>query len=517
MGGVALTRLLFRSHYLYDVDSVNFALAIERFDPTVHQPHPPGYFLYVCLGRLVNMVFHDPNAALVAISIAASCGAAAMIYVLTDEWFGSQAARFSGVLFLASPLAWFHGTVALTYIVEAFFSALIGYLCWRVYQGATGWILPVAVALGLAAGVRPSTLLFLGPLFLVSLRRAPFGKAVAGIAALVIAMLAWFVPMIYASGGSSQYFSALSFLWSTSPGRQNSLSSILLLSIARFFTIAGVFVLSFGSAIALFARALWTEEPRKPSQERFTWIWIAPALLFFTFVFLRFINSGYLLVVFPPVCSWVAWWASNWYLRLPFSIPVRAALIVAAAAINVAIFLQAPVYCSYRGVRTFEAELETIKGSLPQVASPEQTLIIGFDSHFLGFRHAGYYFPEYTVAEYPEVRFPDHNKVFTMHHRDTKLVERIATKSFANFVLFPLPRTGAEYGQRLDEMHEKLGGRQQTVTVAGYPFVTGPIEDLPLLFPAACANFAGSCIRCVTLRPVLCTSVDSASGRGHYN
>ena len=39
------------------------------------------------------------------------------------------------VIFLFSPLSWFHGTVALTYIVEAFFSALVGYLCWRVYSG----------------------------------------------------------------------------------------------------------------------------------------------------------------------------------------------------------------------------------------------------------------------------------------------------------------------------------------------------------------------------------------------
>jgi len=43
----ALTRFAFRSHYLYDIDSVNFALALKRFDPSVHQPHPPGYFRFV--------------------------------------------------------------------------------------------------------------------------------------------------------------------------------------------------------------------------------------------------------------------------------------------------------------------------------------------------------------------------------------------------------------------------------------------------------------------------------------
>jgi hypothetical protein len=485
IGAVALTRYLFRSHYLYDLDSVNFALAIGRFDPAVHQPHPPGYFLYVCLGRLVNALFHDPNAALVAISIAASCGAAAMIYLLADEWFGTQAARFAGALFLVSPLAWFHGIVALTYIVEAFFSALIGYMCWRVYQGSARWILPSALVLGLAAGVRPSSLLFLGPLFLFSLRRAPLGKALAGIGTLLATLLAWFVPMIYSSGGPGAYFSALFFLWRTSPGGQNALSSLLLLSVARFGTIAAIFVLCFGSATALFARALWSRGTSKPQQQAFTWMWIAPALLFFTFVFLRFINSGYLLVVFPPVCAWVACWASDWYSRLPFSTPAKSVLIVLAAAINVAIFLEAPVYCSYREVRSFEAELESVQRALPQVAAAGQTLIIGFDSHFLGFRHAGYYFPSYTIAEYPEVRFPMGERVYTMQHRDTRLVQQIATKSFANFVLFPLPRVGDEYRQHFNRMRAMFPEHLQTITVEGFEFITAPIEDLPVLYPVA--------------------------------
>src|SRR2546422_275845 len=68
---IVLSRFLFRSRYLYDVDSVNFALALDHFDPAVHQPHPPGYFLYVCLGRLVRSIIPDANDALVAISVLA--------------------------------------------------------------------------------------------------------------------------------------------------------------------------------------------------------------------------------------------------------------------------------------------------------------------------------------------------------------------------------------------------------------------------------------------------------------
>jgi 4-amino-4-deoxy-L-arabinose transferase-like glycosyltransferase len=186
IGAVAITRWIFRSHFLYDLDSVNFALAMDRFDPRVHQPHPPGYFLYIVLGRLLNTVFHDANLALVVLSILASCGAVIVIYQMAKLWFGPTAALFAASLFLFSPLAWFHGTVALTYIVEAFFSGLSGYLCWRIYSGSQGFILPAAVVLGISAGMRPSSLLFLSPLFLFSLLKAPLKARWVGLAVLVL-------------------------------------------------------------------------------------------------------------------------------------------------------------------------------------------------------------------------------------------------------------------------------------------------------------------------------------------
>ena len=194
VAATALTRIAFRSRFLYDIDSVNFALAIKRFDPAVHQPHPPGYFLYVCLGMLSNAIFHDANTALVVISILASCGTVAMIYLLASDWFGRGAAGFAGLIFICSPLAWFHGTVALTYIVEALFSALIGYFCWRIYSGENRFVLPGAIALGLAAGFRQSSLLILAPLFLFSIRHAPRRLALWGMGTLGLVLLAWLSP-----------------------------------------------------------------------------------------------------------------------------------------------------------------------------------------------------------------------------------------------------------------------------------------------------------------------------------
>jgi hypothetical protein len=482
IAAVGLTRIFFRSHILYDLDSVNFALGMARFDPAAHQPHPPGYFLYVCLARLVTLFLPEPNTALVAISIAASCGAAWMIYLLTREWFDARAARMSLVLFLFSPLCWFHGIVALTYIVEAFFSGLIGYLCWRVYAGKTGFAIPAAIAFGLAAGFRPSTALFLGPLWLFSLCRVRGARRWLAVLTAGAVMLLWFVPMVEAAGGVRQYWGALGHLWSTVPGRRTVFASPWL-AVARIVTICWIFVLCFGSASALVFRPSPDGPFRPADRARFLGFWIVPGLLFFAFIFLSYTNSGYLLVLSPPVFAILAarlyGFATSrrnrWWPRMA---------IAAGIAANCALFGFAPLYCSYPSVRDFERTLTAITQDFRAHLNPKTTLIVGFDSHFLGYRHAGYYLPEFATVQYPEVGYSDGKRVFMMHGRDTQVVRTFSGDGFERFVFFPLPE-GGEYAAYVNEVRAKLPKDSiATMTVGRWKVLTGQAWVLPLLFPS---------------------------------
>ncbi len=488
----ALTRFVFRSRYLYDIDSVNFALALKRFDPSVHQPHPPGYFLYVCLGRLASLLLPDANAALVAIGIVFSCGAVAMIYVLTDRWFGPRAAAFAGLVFVFSPLAWFHGTMALTYIVEAFFSALTGYLCWRIYGGAARFILPAAMVVGLAAGFRQSSLLLLGPLLLFSFRHAKRGQAAGGIGALALTLLAWFLPMIRICGAAA-YFSALRSLWFTVPSQGMAFNSSVWNSLARAGVIAGGYVLCFGCAalLPLRGRRASSTDPRMAV---FTAIWIAPGLLFFTFVYLKFVNSGYLLALAPPVCAWMGLWAASWYADLRLCRALGILALGGCAAANTLIFLGAPVYCSFRAVRRFERELENVVAALPRIVSPREALIVGFDSHFLGYRHAGYYLPGYSTVQFPEVQLASGTRVFAMQYRDTRLESALPAASISDFVIFPLPLGDREYSDYMALVRTRFPpGDLRTVVSGGHEFVIGPVADLRFLFPVAAPTTSPLC------------------------
>jgi hypothetical protein len=484
VGAVAISRLAFRSRDLYDLDSVNFALGMERFDTRVHQPHPPGYFLYVCIGRLVNFLVHDANLALVLVSVAAGMATVAMIYLLALDWFGPRAAQFAGMLFLFSPLAWFHGTVALTYSVEAAFSALLGYLCWRTYKGNAAFVVPAAIALGVSAGIRPSSLVFLGPLFLFSLGAVPIRKGLLGLGVLALACVAWFLPMIYISGGFANYYGALASLWRMVPSKNTVFNSPPVNSLARAFSIAFIYFLCFGPASLAPLLAPRQPDPSQKARTIFTAVWVVPALCFFTFIFLKFVNSGYLLLVAVPGCLWIAHWIADWYDRARWPRAVRLALLTACAAVNVAIFLAFPAYCSFRSVRHFEAELDQVQTALPQVGAPSDLLVVSFDNHFLGYRHAGYYLPGYLTLEYPEAHLAEGVRIFSMQSRNTALLSALPSGAWSRFVIFPLPAGNVAYTHYIDDVVKLLPAKDlQTVLLNGHPFVTAPIRDLPLLFP----------------------------------
>ena len=504
---VLVTRYVFRSKLLYDIDSVNFALGMAHFNPAAHQPHPPGYFLYIWFGGLLQHWLRDANTALVAISIAASCGTVWAIYQLTAEWFGVRAARWAGLLFLFSPLAWFHGTVALTYIVEAFFSALLGYLFWRMRFG--GAMVMPAVLFGLAAGVRPSGVMFLGPLFLYALAGRNAKARVGALAIFLVTVLLWAFPMMQASGGWAAYSGALWALWKIVPAQQTVANSSIFNSLVRAVTIAYIFVLSFGaagvaSALAALARFSRGAKPHvlpavsQAGRRRFLAVWLLPGLLFFTFVFLRFANSGYLLILFPPLCACLGFQISQWYERSRISRPVKLSVAAAAAACNIVLFLAAPLYCSNRGVREFEAEIAQIRTELPQAAPAAETLLVGFDTHILGYRHAGYYLDRYVTVQYPEVAVASGIRTFSMQGRETSLARDLETGKYRKFVFFPLPQE-PEFAAYLLRLRAKLPEQdRQTVRLGHHDYQSWPIEDLALLFPTTACPPGAACMHGVS-------------------
>ena len=292
-------------------------------------------------------------------------------------------------------------------------------------------------------------------------------------------MLAWFLPMAAAAGGIRAYFAAFAHLWFTVPGRETTLSSPWL-AVARIVTIGWIFVLCFGSASALIFRSS-RKDSAQADRTRFIWIWVTPGLLFFAFVFLNFVNSGYLLVLCPPVFAFLAARAHD-FVTSPGHPRRRWATVAAGITANCAFFAFAPLYCSYRSIHALEREMTAITQDFRSNFNPNKTLIVGFDSHFLGYRHGGYYLPGFVTAQYPEVTYADGKRVFAMHDRDTRILSHLPIGHFEQFVFFPLPE-GAQYANYMDSVKAKLpAGVLRSLTIGHRNVLAGPISSLPILF-----------------------------------
>jgi hypothetical protein len=323
------------------------------------------------------------------------------------------------------------------------------------------------------------------PLLVFSFRRIPRGLALRGLGALGLVLIAWFIPMLYASGGITAYASSLWSLWRLVPSRQTVFTSSVFTSLARLGMIGAIYVLCFGCAALLPLRT--SKSPRTDRHIRtFTWIWLSPGLLLFTFVYLKFVNSGYLLVLLPPACVWLGFWAADWFRHSSLPAATRILVVSTAVAVNCAIFFRAPLYFSYREVRCTQHELTAAVAAIRRTSRPQETVIIGFDSHFLGYRHAGYYLPEYLTIQFPEVPLASSTGVFAMQNRDTRLVNRLNVGSFRNFILFPLPSSEREYREYAQRVRARFPAEDLRVTVQNnVELLSGPISALHLLFPNA--------------------------------
>src|SRR5438552_14493119 len=103
-----LIRIPFTSRLLYDQDSVQFTLATEKYDVYLHQPHPPGYFLYVMSGRLLNLFFHDANSSFLVLSLVGSGLTVVAVYYLGVAIFDRETGLWAALFGLTSPLLWYY-------------------------------------------------------------------------------------------------------------------------------------------------------------------------------------------------------------------------------------------------------------------------------------------------------------------------------------------------------------------------------------------------------------------------
>lgn len=172
-------------------DGVGFVLALQRLDLARFQPQPPGYPLFVGLGRLVQALGVPPAVALAVVSALLLGVGIGALAAGVRRWAGPAAGGLSAALLTLAPLSYALGVATLSD------GAGLGGLLLAVYAWGRGGAAAHrlgGVLLGAALGIRPTyaplAALLLGGLAVHHGRRALFWASVSAAGAV----LGWLVP-----------------------------------------------------------------------------------------------------------------------------------------------------------------------------------------------------------------------------------------------------------------------------------------------------------------------------------
>jgi len=479
-----LTRIPFTSKLLYHMDSVHFALALKNYDITVHQPHPPGYFLYVMLGRLVNLFIKNANSTFIFISILFSGLTVMAVYYIGKEIFDKKTGTIAALIALTSPNLWFHGEVALTYVVEAFFSSFVALMCWRILKGEHKYLWLSVIALGIAGGIRQNTVVFLLPLWLFSVKGVPLRKIIASIGLLGIVCLFWFIPMVWMTGGWHAYNEALRELWLFHTGHVSvfeqgwatfKIFSSTLIRFVIYSVGVGIFILGLSTYTLIRRKKLGSLDKQKTF---FVLLWITPTVLFYLLIFIFPSNPGYVLIFIPALLILTA--ASIDFISNDLKRFIEKDLTQLIASIiivmNTAIFF---VYhdVSYREIRIHDRDLSILLNGIKSF-NPEITAIFVEPYIFYSFRHIMYYLPEYRVY-LVDVRIAptgERRKTYWGTHAETFLSNEVVIPSNVNMFIIPtFTNIGDKVSKIKDSSIKKLS--------SGMFLASGPLVLIQEIFP----------------------------------
>lgn len=164
-----LSALTTCSHFLYNWDAGQFALGTKLYSLALHQPHPPGYYLFVKTGKLVNLLINDINSAFILLNIAAGALTIYFVFRLVKKISGHRDLAFwLCLLLMANPVFWFYHEVALSYTFEALTTAMLAYYSYLVIKDHDQSKIRIcALSTALIMGFRPSVLIIAIPFFLI--------------------------------------------------------------------------------------------------------------------------------------------------------------------------------------------------------------------------------------------------------------------------------------------------------------------------------------------------------------
>ena len=193
-----------------DQDGVNYLLGIQQYDLIFHQPHFPGYPVYIVAGKLITSILGSPERACVFLSVFSGTVCLWLISVMVRQTKNTQTALLCITAIAVNPVFFefshkiFTEMPALALLILA--TVLLGNP-----DKASGirWFLSVAV-IGLMLGIRLSWWPFAMFYFVKGIRS---GKGLSVSGGLLFGIFFWFLPQAVIVGPKELFFTGISFTY----------------------------------------------------------------------------------------------------------------------------------------------------------------------------------------------------------------------------------------------------------------------------------------------------------------
>ena len=220
---MALIFLAFHLPYfpksLEDLDSINFALGVRHYDVAEHQPHPPGYPIYILIAKGLRALSGSELTALSLLSVIGGVLGVLAVAALARKFLDREELAWpiaATILAITSPLYWLTAARPLSDMPGL--AAAIAVQALTLSVTTVRGLVAAALCAGLAAGLRSQVAWLTVPLVVAQ----SFSPAVAGlksratnailaVAAFATGVLMWFIPLVALTGGPAKYWNALAF------------------------------------------------------------------------------------------------------------------------------------------------------------------------------------------------------------------------------------------------------------------------------------------------------------------
>lgn len=289
----------YQSHW----DGPQYSIAIFKYSFSQQTPAPPGYPLYIGMGKIFNYLISNPHYSLLFESALFTSIGTSLMYLFGKELGGRRAGLIASVIYFSSPVIYYFGLTAYAYGIDAVFYLIFAYLGYGILNKKK-WGLLTGISYSLLIAFRPQDLIFSWPLALLVFLDAKKGQKISLLSSFFLTTLLWTIPYLNEIGGIKQFnkqvsplsnarIPALDFLYPIKNFQILLKGIILTMGISVFFPIM--------LAVVHFPKIMKGKSVRWSYSRKnmFFVVWIIPP--FFFNLFIRSDHAGYQLSYLIPV------------------------------------------------------------------------------------------------------------------------------------------------------------------------------------------------------------------------